>query len=37
MFRKQNSIKKTNKIYKKGMKTHVKNLPARPSRGGIRL
>lgn len=37
MARKKQNVGKSNSLFKKGMGTHVKNMPKRPSRGGIRL
>jgi hypothetical protein len=36
-MRDQKSVKESNKLFKKGMATNVKNMPKKPSRGGYRL
>jgi hypothetical protein len=37
MYRKREGVKSSNAKFKRGMRTHVKNLPSRPKRGGYRL
>jgi hypothetical protein len=37
MKRRVKSVKKSNALYKKGLRTNVRNVHKNPSRGGIRL
>lgn len=37
MRRKRMRVKSSNKLFKKGMRVHSKNVKKMPSRGGIRL
>lgn len=37
MRRKRNNVRQSNAKFKRGLRTHVKNIQKNPSRGGYRL